>query len=68
MDYTIDHALDHFVREHGLLVSIVAGFANSGFWPSASSPVRSVAARPAAPPGPVAASDGGRPRRSRRSD
>jgi undecaprenyl-diphosphatase len=30
MDYTIDHALNHFVREHALLVSIVAGFANWG--------------------------------------
>jgi undecaprenyl-diphosphatase len=30
MDYTIDHALNHVIREHALLVSIVAGFANWG--------------------------------------
>src|SRR3954471_1822981 len=30
MDYTIDHALTHAIREHGLLVSIIAGFANWG--------------------------------------
>lgn len=30
MDYTIDHALNHAIREHPLLVSIIAGFANWG--------------------------------------
>jgi membrane-associated phospholipid phosphatase len=30
MDYTIDHALNHVIREHPLLVSIIAGFANWG--------------------------------------
>ena len=35
MDYTIDHALNHVIREHPLLVSIITGFANWGVWPSA---------------------------------
>lgn len=30
MDYTIDHALNHLVREHALLVAIVSGFASWG--------------------------------------
>ena len=30
MDYTIDHALNHAIREHALLVSIIAGFATWG--------------------------------------
>ena len=30
MDYTIDHALNHAIREHPLLVAIIAGFANWG--------------------------------------
>lgn len=30
MDYTIDHALNHVIREHPLLVSIIVGFANWG--------------------------------------
>jgi undecaprenyl-diphosphatase len=30
MDYTIDHALNHAIRQHPLLVSIIAGFANWG--------------------------------------
>jgi undecaprenyl-diphosphatase len=30
MDYTIDHALNHAIREHPLLMSIIAGFANWG--------------------------------------
>jgi hypothetical protein len=30
MDYTIDHALNHAIREHPLLVSIIAGLANWG--------------------------------------
>jgi undecaprenyl-diphosphatase len=30
MEYTIDHALNHAIREHPLLVSIIAGFANWG--------------------------------------
>ena len=30
MDYPIDHALNHAVREHALLVSIIAGFAGWG--------------------------------------
>ena len=30
MDYSIDHALNHAIREHPLLVSIIAGFANWG--------------------------------------
>jgi undecaprenyl-diphosphatase len=30
LDYTIDHALNHAIREHALLVSIISGFANWG--------------------------------------
>ena len=30
MDYTIDHALNHAIRQHPLLVSIISGFANWG--------------------------------------
>jgi undecaprenyl-diphosphatase len=30
MDYTIDHALNHAIREHPLLMSIIAGFATWG--------------------------------------
>lgn len=30
MDYTIDHALNHAIREHPLLMAIIAGFANWG--------------------------------------
>ena len=30
MDFTIDHALNHGIREHPLLVAIIAGFANWG--------------------------------------
>jgi membrane-associated phospholipid phosphatase len=30
MDYTIDHALNHAIRQHPLLISIIAGFANWG--------------------------------------
>jgi membrane-associated phospholipid phosphatase len=30
MDYTIDHALNHAIRQHPLLMSIIAGFANWG--------------------------------------
>jgi undecaprenyl-diphosphatase len=30
MDYTIDHALNHAIREHPLLVAIISGFANWG--------------------------------------
>jgi undecaprenyl-diphosphatase len=30
MDYTIDHALNHAIREHSLLVAIITGFANWG--------------------------------------
>jgi undecaprenyl-diphosphatase len=30
MDYTIDHAFNHAIRQHPLLVSIISGFANWG--------------------------------------
>src|SRR3954447_19122610 len=30
MDYTIDHAVNHAIREHALLVSILTGFSHWG--------------------------------------